>query len=157
MQTIRTLLALHESQHKWHGAYSQVFKDLDYWQGADVTDPEAVGLTAVDCEVHYDFEHGGHTDHPYGSTTAREYHGDEVNIMHVVTMEDADVYDEDGDKVVGKIPAGTDLMAKSWWQDKWTEHLAENIDVPDGDDDFDEPWDDDREGDYHDDYMSRHN
>lgn len=131
MDTLRSLLALRESNHQWSGAYSKVVKDLDYWQGANVNDPEASGMSSVDCEVHYDFESGGHTDHPYGEGTAREYHGDEVNIYHVVTLKDADVYDEEGDSVIGKIPAGTDLMAKSWWKDKWSKHLADGIDAPD--------------------------
>ena len=153
MKALQSILSLLES----HGGYSEVFKDLDLWL--------AVGsngdLDSADVEVHYDYEGPSYTDHPYGSTTAREHHGASVDIISVNLLKDTPRRDEDGDKVIGELKAGTDLMEQPWWKSEWTEWLAEKINekMSEDGDDFDEPDDDRDYGDYdrHDDYMSRHN
>lgn len=150
MKLLKELLALREDN-----GMSQTFKDLDIWLGVG----SKSNLESADVEVDYDYEPADYTDHPYGMGTAREHHAASVDVMAVRLIKDANEYDEDGDKVVKVLKAGTDLMEQPWWQADWTEWLADKIaeKIGDDDEDFQEPDFDDREGDYQDDYMSRHN
>lgn len=101
---------------------TEVFKDLDLWLGVGSTSD----LDTADVEVEYEYEAPSHTDHPYGSTTAREYHGSSTDIISVKLLKDTDRFNEDGE-VIGKLEKGTDLMQQKWWKSEWSDWLAEKI------------------------------
>ena len=134
MKLLQELLALKEAHHNEH---SEVFKDLDYW--IDGTH----GLESADVEVFYEYEGADYTDHPYGSTTAREHYPASVGILAVELLKDSSVYDEDGDKVIEVMKKGTDLLQQPWWKGEWTDHLEEEIHERIGkmEPDFNEPDD----------------
>lgn len=134
MKLLQELLALREAHNSGH---SEVFKDLDYWLDG------SFGLESADVEVFYDYEPADYTDHPYGMGTAREHHPASVEIVAVELLKDSSVYDDDGDKVIDVMKKGTDLLQQTWWKDKWTEHLAEEIHerIDKMEPDFDEPDD----------------
>ena len=112
---LRTLLSLHEA---YQPANVEVFKDVDIWADS--------GLEAVDVEVWFDYEPESYTDHPYGSTYARERHSSEVDIDQVNLKMDAKRYNEDGEELE-VVKAGTNLMTQPWWDDDWADWLAETI------------------------------
>lgn len=101
---------------------SMVIYDMDYW-----TEDGDYGLAAADVEVEYSYEPAHHTDHPYGSTTAREHHPASVEILSVKLLSDATVYDAEGDKIVGELKAGTELTDKDWWKESWLDDIAETV------------------------------
>lgn len=100
---------------------SEVFKDVDLWLDG------TYGLETTDVEVEFDYEGESYTDHPYGSTTAREYHGAQVDILAVKLIADAKVYDDDGDQVIDTLKKGTDLMTLPWWKESYTEWFENEI------------------------------
>lgn len=137
MTLLKELLALRER----HGAHTEVFDDLDLWQGVG----SETNLDSADVEVDYDYSGASHSDHPYGQGTAREHHGASVGIMAVRLIHDTKEYDEDGEKVIGTLKAGTDLMHQPWWKPSWTTWLANKIGENAAEDGDDEPdRDDDR-------------
>lgn len=141
MKLLQELMALKERRQP-----SKVFNDLDLWleQGTKSD------LEAADVEVFYDHEPASHSDHPYGDTTAREYHGSNMDITEVLLLKDTNRYDGDADKTVGMLPKGTDLLKQPWWNKKWSEWLADQIQDELDRDSYD-PREDERDEDERDD------
>ncbi len=104
-----------------HHGDEEHFKLLDLWQDG------ASNLESADVDVEYDYEPPSYDDHPYGSTTAREHHGGFATVSAVLLSHDSKVYDDDGDKVVSTLKAGTDLMKQKWWKSSYTDWLEEKI------------------------------
>lgn len=102
--------------------FTEVFKDLDLWQGVG----SKTNMASADVEVEYDYEGPSHSDHPYGEGTAREHHGSTVGILSVKLLQDADEYNDEDEKT-GVLKKGTDLLKQSWWDNKWTDWLANQI------------------------------
>lgn len=103
-----------------HGTIS--FEDCDLWMGKGSTSD----LDSADVTVEYDYAGPSHSDHPYGSGTAREYHPSSVDIIAVTLDKDTNLLDDNGD-VIGKLPAGTDLTGESWWKAEWSDWFIEKI------------------------------
>lgn len=131
------------SERKYHMP-TEDFQDLDLWQDG------ASGLASADVEVEYEYEGADYTDHPYGSTTAREHHPASCTVYAVKLKKDTPVYDDDGDKVLSTLPAGTDLTKQDWWKQSYTEWLENKI--ADGIESQESDHDDYRDDDRHDDY-----
>lgn len=102
---------------------SMTFKDCDVW--LDIGSKADIG--PADVEVEFEYEAPSHTDHPYGEGSAREYHASSVDILAVKLIDDADVFDEDGQEVTGKLSSGTDLTQQSWWNHDWEDWFATEI------------------------------
>ncbi len=114
-----TLPLLSQLLESRHSEPSERFKLADIWNNA--------GLESLDVDAFYYYEPSDYTDHPYGDTTAREYHGPVINLTSVIALEDGKVYDEDGDKVLRVIPKGSDLMKDPIWEDSFTEWFEDEI------------------------------
>lgn len=115
---------------------TEVFKNCDLWLSVGSTSD----LDEADVEVEYEYEAPDYTDHPYGSTTAREHHGSTSGILSVKLMKDTNRLNDDGE-VIGTLPKGTDLMKEKWWKNDWSEWMAEQIreKMDSAEPDFDEP------------------
>jgi hypothetical protein len=83
-------------------------KGVDLW--------EEVGIAQISVEVEYEYEPADHEDHPYGSTTAREHFPAQIHLEAVILLEDALVYDDEGE-VVRTLKAGKDLMKEPFFNE----------------------------------------
>lgn len=117
MSHLPTLAHLLEVRHK-QDPYED-FKLADIWENE--------GLESLDVRAFYDYEPSDYTDHPYGSTSAREYHGAVINLTSVITLAEGKVYDEDGDQVVRVIPKGSELMNDPIWKESFTAWFEDQI------------------------------
>lgn len=113
-----------QKSKRHHGGDEEHFELLDLWQGRD---SDMAGLESADVDVEYEYEPPDYTDHPYGSTYAREHHGGVAHVGAVRLCRDAKIYDDDGDKVIGTLKAGTDLTDQKWWKSSWTDWLSDKI------------------------------
>jgi hypothetical protein len=103
------------------GAFSRVFKNVDIWVGHQQAE-----LDTTDVVVEYDYEPASYTDHPYGSTTTREYHPIEIDILSIRLKRDTNILDEDGD-IVGMLEAGSDLTTQPWWQESFYDYFINKL------------------------------
>jgi hypothetical protein len=105
----------------------------------------------VDVQVEYEYEGESHTDHPYGSGTAREHHPARLTVGEVKTIRDEPTYDQDGNENGTPLPKGTVISNLEWYkhadslhdwieekvQSKLADMADENFEEPDRDDYYD--------------------
>jgi hypothetical protein len=119
---------------------SEIRKQLPSHKRLNVDLPESSGMGYCLLEVDYDYDGASFTDHPYGSTSAREEHPAQVSIIAVRNTKDQERYDANGQDVLEIIPRGTDLSKLDWWDDEMSEIVSDAImaklekDAPTGDD-----------------------
>lgn len=98
--------------------------DVDIWDRA--------GLEPVDLEIEFDYEEPSYSNHPYGEGTAREDHPAVIDISAVKLLKDANIYDDNEEKVLRVLAKGTDLLKEkdlvTKQQLKWLEdQVAEKM------------------------------
>ena len=76
------------------------------------------------CEVFYDFEAGGHSDHPYGSGSAREEHEATIDFIDAITASEVKLFSDD-DSVSKTFPKGTSLSKMPGWSKSDEKYLKE--------------------------------
>lgn len=91
------------------GTGSFTIEEYDGLQPADAV------VSMFGIEVEYGVADQGHTDHPYGSTSAREYHGVEVEIISAKTTEEVTYHHPETDEVLKTFPEGTDVDKLPGW------------------------------------------
>lgn len=79
----------------------------------------------IECEI--DYEPADYTDHPYGSTTAREYHPAVCQLLSAKLLERAELMDDDGNDSGIFIEAGTDMMLHPLWSKRKHDRAEEEI------------------------------
>lgn len=78
-----------------------------------------------DVLVVYELEDLGHSDHPYGEGTAREYHGHNIYIIDLLANEPVEIKDTAEEKVLKTLPKGTKLQNMPGWDEKFMEYFQQ--------------------------------
>lgn len=113
---------LKESSRARHEDTTYDIDGCDLW----LAQGSSADIVEADVTVTYEATPASHSDHPYGETTAREYHDAEVSIDAVTLRQDTPILDKDENEV-GTLKAGTDLMKLSWWDRKWERWIEDQI------------------------------
>jgi hypothetical protein len=96
-------------------------------EGYDGLEPVDTSTTYGSFDVHVEYVaiDNGYDDHPYGDGTVREYHGIDVDIISLTTINQVTQFDFETDEIVKTFPAGTDLTKMSGWTDKNFDYFEE--------------------------------
>lgn len=76
---------------------------------------ETDGFDEFDVEVEFDYEGPSHSDHPYGSGTAREDHPASASVILIKTA-DAVVQLDENERILKIWPKGTDVTTLPGWK-----------------------------------------
>jgi hypothetical protein len=78
-------------------------------------------------EAEFEYEGADHTDHPYGSTTAREHHPASYGFVNLKLSSVARQMDPEDDKLVKEWPIGSDVSKMPGWNKKLETRYEEEI------------------------------
>lgn len=78
---------------------------------------EQDGFIEFDVDVEYDYVGASYSDHPYGSSYAREYHSASATELETKLAHDVEQLDDNDEKVIKTWPKGTNIESLPGWKD----------------------------------------
>jgi hypothetical protein len=93
-------------------------------------EPAGGAYGVIKVEVSYNFTGSSSTLHVHDDPTTREHHSAEFEIVYIFLKHEVEQYDEDGEKVVKKWPAGTDASALPGWTRQDEEAVYDQLEEP---------------------------
>lgn len=112
-------MKLHEIRRKSQSDYGTKTKKVTIWPISDL-------YGEVDLEVTYTITSGGSSRHG-DNASFDEHHPDEVEIEKIILANDAEEYDEDGEKVIKTWKKGFDARELPGWTGKDEDNVEERL------------------------------